>query len=111
MKLTSFAVSAIAVSTVSAIDIKFRRFSRRGCHEGTEHIAADTHLHDPHCKSFDTDEPAFYSFNIEHEDNGDDLKNKYCYAIIYDDTDCTGRAFTYGGLSTLLALLFQLHFI
>lgn len=98
VKLFGLAVMAVAITAVSSLDIKFMRYSKAGCHEDFDHIAADTHLEDPYCKSFDTDEPAFYSFKIETEDEAEDLQNKYCYAVVFDGEDCSGRAFTYGGM-------------
>lgn len=97
VRVLSLAVlGSMALSTVSAVKITFKRYSQPGCHEDTQHIAADTHLESPHCKTFDTDEPAFYSFKTHGEEDMDEVYEKYCYAVVYDGEGCHGHAFTYG---------------
>ena len=91
VQLITFGVMAIAATAVSAIDIKFSRFAKHGC-DSISHISADTHLHDPHCKTFDESEPRYYSFNWSTEDDGEDLDNKQCQATVYSEADCHGEA-------------------
>lgn len=105
MKLTTLTPVLLALTSgITALEIKFIRYSRRGCTSDAYHIAADTNLENPYCKTFDSDEPAFYSFKIEHEDDGDDLKENYCQATVYDQAGCTGKAFTRGGEFASLAV-------
>ncbi|KAK3718204.1 hypothetical protein LTR37_005319 [Vermiconidia calcicola] len=82
---------AVAITSTTAIDITFRRFAKAGC-DDLNHIAKDTHLHDPHCKSFDMHEPTFSSFQVSPEDDEDDLNTKTCWATVYDGEDCTGQS-------------------
>ena len=91
------AILAVAATQVSAVDIKFRRYAQPGCNYDNNHIEADTHLHDPHCKTFSDKEPAFYSFEVIGEDDMEDLNEKLCKATVYHEEDCKGNGFTFGG--------------
>jgi len=91
--LLAFATSSVMASHI--VKVNFRRFSHEGCSE-TFHIAKDTHLEDPHCKTFDHDEPPFMSFtsNIE---NGDVIKHA-CHVTVFDQPNCKGTGFTMADL-------------
>lgn len=96
VNFTHLALLATAVISASAVDIKFRRFSKGHCQE-TYHIRKDTNLHDPHCKSFTDDEPPFNSFIVEADDHMDDLDEKLCYATVYAEAECQGQSAVYHG--------------
>ena len=92
------ALLAVAATTsVSAVDIRFRRYADADCVVHS-HINKDTHLHNPHCKSFDHDEPAFWSFIVGGpEDHTKDLNKKECKATVFEQKDCKGVGYTLGG--------------
>ena len=99
VKFTSFtvlALTAAGVSRVVALDILFRRFATVECDENSN-IHHDTHLDDTHCKTFSDHEPAYNSFKIELEDDGEDLQLKRCEATVYSEQDCTGQSAPMGG--------------
>lgn len=100
--LSLFLLAGVAIKTATAVDILFKRYSQPGCDKETQHIAKDTHLDDNHCKTFDEDEPAYYSFIVKPEDDIEDAYNKFCTATVYDQKDCHGNSFSYGGMSLRL---------
>ena len=95
VNMIKLAILAIATSTASAVDIKFARFADTDCIDH-HHITKDTHLHNPHCKTFDPDEPKFESFMFTTEDDQDDLYNKLCKAIVFSESNCQGESSTIG---------------
>ena len=103
VSLKNLAVLAIAAATATAhsLDIRFRRFAPPGSDEDN-HISKDTHLHDPHCKTFDHHEPAFYSFSVIPESNEDDIYMKDCYVTVFDREECQGNASNFTSMLTLL---------
>lgn len=90
------ALLALATSSSMAVHVTFRRFSEPDCPE-TNHIAKDTDLHNPHCKTFDHHEPPFESFLAIPNDDEEDMVNKLCQAVIYAEPGCKGAAFTFDG--------------
>lgn len=84
------------------VELTFRRFSQEGCNEAY-HIAKDTHLNDPHCKSFDDKEVPFHSFYAA-VDEGNTVKYE-CEVTVYDQKDCKGNSYVLEGAYTASCLL------
>ena len=103
LQLPIIALLTIAAATVSAVDLTFRRYAQVGC-EDINHIRKDTDLHDPHCKTFTSDEPAFYSFQLHPREGLGEMDEKLCKAIVYSQEDCEGAGYTYGGMLFLSLL-------
>lgn len=97
VNMIKLAVLAIAAATASAVDIKFARFAEVDCIFNDHHINKDTHLHNPHCKTFDEDEPKFESFLFTVEDDQEDLYNKLCKVTVFSESNCQGPSSTIGG--------------
>ncbi|GAB1739335.1 hypothetical protein NU219Hw_g4078t1 [Hortaea werneckii] len=91
MQLALLALST--TSTTLAVEFKFRRFSQPDCNEKF-HIAKDTHLHDPHCKTFDHHEPPFESFKAIAEEHQGDVREKFCEVVVFDQPECKGKGYT-----------------
>lgn len=94
--IMKLALLALSVSSTLAVEFKFRRYSQPDC-DPKFHIAADTNLHNPHCKTFDLDEPPFESFYAMAEEHQEDIKNKFCQIIAFDQPGCKGHAYTMAG--------------
>ncbi|KAK4546543.1 hypothetical protein LTR36_001760 [Oleoguttula mirabilis] len=97
----NFAVSlgllTMAVTNTVAVQVKFKRFSQPDC-DSTFHIAKDTNLHNPHCKTFDHHEPPFESYWAYPEDDKKDMDNKLCQIEIFEAANCKGNPYTMGDL-------------
>ena len=97
MKLLTLTILAVATSTVSSLEITFKRYAARDCAE-MHHIAKDTNLIDGKCKSFDMHEPVFEAYKFTVNEDEEDLKTKLCYAVLHSGEDCTGEAKTRGSM-------------
>lgn len=101
LPITLLATAATLVSAWDGdVDILFKRYAHADCN-GLTHIAKDTHLHNPHCKTFDHHEPNFYGFSFAFDDAEDhrNAVDKYCEVIVFEQADCQGKAFTLGSTS------------
>ncbi|GAB1727300.1 hypothetical protein NU195Hw_g7746t1, partial [Hortaea werneckii] len=86
-------LAALSTTSTLAVEFKFRRFSQPDCNEKF-HIAKDTHLHDPHCKTFDHHEPPFESFMAIAEEHQSDVRVKFCEVVVFDQPECKGQGYT-----------------
>ncbi|RMY51189.1 hypothetical protein D0863_14663 [Hortaea werneckii] len=84
--LIHLALLALTTTSTLAVEFKFRRFSQPDCNEKF-HIAKDTHLHDPHCKTFDHHEPPFESFKAIAEEHQGDVREKFCEVVVFDQPE------------------------
>ncbi|KAI7186094.1 hypothetical protein KC324_g7234 [Hortaea werneckii] len=91
--LIHLALLALTTTSTLAVEFKFRRFSQPDCNEKF-HIAKDTHLHDPHCKTFDHHEPPFESFKAIAEEHQGDVREKFCEVVVFDQPECKGKGYT-----------------
>ncbi|KAI7525249.1 hypothetical protein KC331_g17648, partial [Hortaea werneckii] len=91
--LMRLALLALSTTSTLAVEFKFRRFSQPDCNEKF-HIAKDTHLHDPHCKTFDHHEPPFESFKAIAEEHQGDVREKFCEVVVFDQPECKGKGYT-----------------
>ncbi|KAI7349659.1 hypothetical protein KC354_g13129 [Hortaea werneckii] len=94
--LIHLALLALTTTSTLAVEFKFRRFSQPDCNEKF-HIAKDTHLHDPHCKTFDHHEPPFESFKAIAEEHQGDVREKFCEVVVFDQPECKGKGYTMAG--------------
>ncbi|KAK5137894.1 hypothetical protein LTR08_006663 [Meristemomyces frigidus] len=92
-----FGLMASAVTNVMALKVNFRRYSQPDC-DTNFHIAKDTHLDSPHCKTFDHHEPPYESFVAVPEDDVNDITNKFCQIVAYEQADCKGQGATMGDM-------------
>ncbi|KAI7309113.1 hypothetical protein KC315_g13121 [Hortaea werneckii] len=98
------ALLALSTTSTLAVEFKFRRFSQPDCNEKF-HIAKDTHLHDPHCKTFDHHEPPFESFMAIAEEHQGDVREKFCEVVVFDQPECKGQGYTMAGESFFIIII------
>ena len=96
INMIQLAVILLITAWASALEVTFRRFATTDCLD-EHHINKDTHLNNPHCKTFDEDEPVFRSFMAIPEDNKDEIFTLNCSATVYSDKSCMGNSFSLGG--------------
>ncbi|KAK5127850.1 hypothetical protein LTR85_004967 [Meristemomyces frigidus] len=89
----SLGLMTLAVTNTMAVQVTFKRYSQPNC-DTQFHIAKDTHLHNPHCKTFDHHEPPFESFMADPEDDISDVTNKKCQVVVFEAKDCQGKGYT-----------------